>query len=132
MNKRVTLIAFAVWITLLGLGVRWAASPVLKPPKSNLYEITPEETARAFPLHLARLESAQPGFGSYARRLEEEDTNSSGSPVPSFNYEDWAFRESRKRLIFFFALWSSGGLVSHYLLARVFRDAKPPQPVTPV
>lgn len=111
------LLGLALWVSLLGLGGKWVANPVLRPPRPAVAQITAEETAKTFPFRLASLPNTQSAIGGYARRLESEEAT---PPAVPFDYDDWAFREVRKRLIAFFIVWTVGGGLAVWLGRRWF------------
>lgn len=120
MNARAVVLGMAVWLALLGLGAKWITNPILKPPAPNLATLTPEDTAKAFPIRLASLPNTQSTVSSYARQLNRVNEAGETAPARKFVYEDWAFRESRKRVMVFFLAWTASGFGIHGLMARLF------------
>jgi len=121
MCKRALLITFAFWLSALGLGIKWAANPVLLAPDPNPRSITANATAKLFPIHLAPLRSKESSLLTHTRELdEEEDTK---TPI-TFDYEGWSFREARARLTGFMIFWTVGGILLHVIVSRIFRDTK--------
>lgn len=124
MNLRATLLGTALWLTLLGLGAKWVTNPILKPPASNLTRITAADTARAFPIRVVSLSDPQAIAGDPSRQFAGAGELKASGPAPKFNYEDWSFRESRKRAIVFFLVWMASGLAIHWLVARTLRKKR--------
>ncbi len=120
MDRRVLVVSFTVWVILLAVGGKWVANPMLHPPRAELRDITAEDTIKAFPWRLAGLQSSEPGIASYARQLEDDDNP---RPASTFDYQGWAFREARSRLLIFFFVWMAGGILLHWVLARIFNDS---------
>ena len=67
---------------------------------------------------LAGLHNSNSTIGSYVDRITDEDSQ----PPPLFNYRDWAWRETRNRLVVFFTLWMACGFLIHWFVVRVVRD----------
>jgi hypothetical protein len=121
MDKRAILVGMGLWMTLLGLGMVWATNPGVRPPAPVLARITPEETARAFPLRLASLPAGDQGVATHMRRVDEA-LEAGEEPAPrAFDYEEWAFREVRARFAAFFVVWVLSGFVILWLARRAFR-----------
>lgn len=127
LNTRAVILGVAVWLALLGLGAKWVTNPILKPPAPNLATLTPEDTAKAFPLRLVSLPSTRSTVSSHARQPDKVSEAGETVPARRFVYEDWAFRESRKRVMVFFLAWAASGFGIHGLMARLFRH-RPAQP----
>lgn len=122
MNKRVLLMGMALWLALLGLGIKWATNPMARPPGTNLGRITLAQTEQSFPIRLTSLPTGEPGAVSHVRAAEQAlDEDKIPTPI-SFNYEEWAFRELRTRLITFFVLWIVGGFLMHWLGRRLLEN----------
>lgn len=123
MNVRAALIGMALWLSLLGLGGKWTTNPILKPPAPNLAAITPEQTAKAFLIHFTPLapKPSTAGGNALPPNLPAE---AMGGVLPhKFDYEEWAFHESRRRGLTFLSLWIAAGLGILWFTAR--RSRKP-------
>jgi hypothetical protein len=122
MNKKLLLAGMALWFTLLGLGVLWATNPLARPPNSNLAKITVEQTREAFFIRLASLPPGKPSIVSHAKAAQHALEEGEPRPAVLFDYEEWAFRELRARLLLFFVLWVISGLLIHWLARRLSRE----------
>ena len=118
MNKNAFLVGLLVWLVLFGVGSKWVANPLLWQPADGTSQIAVSQTTRHFPLRLAGLRNSNSTIGSYVDRITDEDSQ----PPPSFNYRDWAWRETRNRLVVFFTLWMACGFFIHWLVVRIVRD----------
>lgn len=121
MNLRATLLGTALWLTLLGIGAKWVTNPILKPPAPNVTRITAAETATAFPIRVVSLTDTQTIAGDHDQPFEKSGELKASGPPPKFSYENWSFRESRKRAIVFFLVWMASGLAIHWLVGRTPR-----------
>jgi len=115
MSRKCLLAGMAVWLTLLGLGVLWATNPLARPPDSNLAKITVEQTREAFFIRLAALPAGKPSIVSHAKAAEHALEEGEPRPPMLFDYEEWAFRELRARLLLFFVAWVVSGLLMLWL-----------------
>lgn len=91
MKRSVLYLLFAVWTALLGLSMAWAATPVLRPPSTNISEISEQQVTQSFTIRLAPLR--------YSLQ---------SSIKTRFDYDDWSFRETRRRVILLFFIWLAG------------------------
>ena len=117
MNKNAFLIGMLIWVVLFGLGSKWVANPLLWQPASGFPERTATQTTQHFPHRLANLRNSNSTIGSYVDRITDEDSQ----PPPLFNCGDWAWRETRSRLVVFFTLWMASGFLLHWFVVRIFR-----------
>ena len=106
----------AIWLSLLGVGVKWVTNPVLRPPAANLSSITAEQSARAFPIHFVALHNV-----GNVSPTGKPPAMTGGQSHHQFDYEEWAFRELRKRGVVFFVLWTVGGFGIHWSVSKFFR-----------
>lgn len=122
MNRKLLLAGLALWLTLLGLGVLWATNPLARPPHSNLARITVEQTREAFFIRLAGMPAGKPSIVSHAKAAEHALEEGEPRPAVLFDYEEWAFRELRARLLVFFVVWVVSGLLITWLGRRLSRE----------
>ena len=120
MNKNAWLGGLLIWVLLFGLGSKWVAHPLLWQPLDGTPTEAATQTAKHFSLRLAGLHNSNSTVGSYVDRITDEDSQ----PPPSFNYRDWAWRETRNRLVAFFMVWMACGFLIHWFVVRVVRDEK--------
>jgi hypothetical protein len=115
MKQRVQLIGLFVWLALIGVGMRWAGNPVLRPPGNAIFRITAEDARRAFPIRLTPLPApapppvaappGKPGAKTVSKRQQ-------------FDYESWSWRETKRRLGTFFIAWCVLGVAIQWGVPR--------------
>ena len=117
MNKNAFLVGLLIWVVLFGFGSKWVANPLLWQPADGAAQTAAAQTSQRFPHRLAGLQNSNSTIGSYVDRITDEDSQ----PPPLFNYRDWAWRETRNRLVVFFTLWMAAGFLIHFFVVRVLR-----------
>lgn len=122
MSRTAIMLGMALWLTLLGLGLVWATNPMARPPSPEVARITAPQTQAAFLIRLTQLPSGADSTVSKWKAAEMALEGTMPTAKPSFDYESWAFREMRARMIAFILIWSlSGGLI--YWVAKQFSKA---------